>query len=54
MIAIDTDNQAFLGLVVLRPALCYARFISSRMAFEAKQLDIFRLLASQGTIVHVV
>ena len=54
MIAIDTDNQTFLGLVALRPALCYARFISSRMAFGAKQLDIVRLLASQGTIVHVV
>ena len=48
MIAIDTDNQAFLGIVALRSDPCYTRFISSRMAFGAKQLDIFRLLASQG------
>jgi hypothetical protein len=54
MIAIDTDNQAFLGLLMLRPTLCCARFAGSRMAFAAKQLDIFRPLVSQGTIVHVV
>ena len=54
MIAIDTDNQTLLGLIALRPALCCSRFISYRVAFGAKQLDIVRLLASQGTIVHVV
>ena len=42
----DTDNQAFLRLVALRTALRCARFISALMAFGAKQLDVFRLLAS--------
>jgi hypothetical protein len=35
-------------------ALCSPRFISALMAFGAKQLDIFRLLASQGVLVQVV
>jgi hypothetical protein len=52
--AIGTANQAFFGLDAPGPALRCARFISGLMAFGAKQLDIFRLLASQGMIVQVV
>jgi hypothetical protein len=50
---IGTDNQAFFA-DVLRPPLCCARFISGLMAFGAKQLDIFWLLAPQGIVVQVV
>jgi hypothetical protein len=49
-LAIDTDNPAFLGLLVPRPALCCVRLVGSRMVFAVKQLDTFRFLVSQGTI----
>jgi hypothetical protein len=41
-------------LGVVGPTLCCARLIRALMAFGAKQLDIVRLLASQGMIMQVV
>lgn len=35
-------------------SFCYAFFISVRVALGAKQLDVFRLLVSEGTIMHLV
>lgn len=53
-IAVGTDNPAFVRQVTLRPALRFTSFISSCMTVHAKQLDIFRKLVSEGTIMQVV
>lgn len=50
VIPFATNNQPFFRVVTFWPP----GLIGFRMTFWAKQLDIFRLFATQCTIVHVV